>query len=120
MEVLDRQSASQVNWDLKGNFLLNQVSRQHALDFLENSDFPTTRTEAWKYTRVAKIKNASFSNATEHSLSGDFGLSESSVKYVFVNGLFAPELSSSDYPDGTKILALSAMDTAEQQVIGMG
>jgi len=120
MEVLDRQSASQVNWDLSGNFVLNATSRQRALEHLENTDFPTTRTEAWKYTRVAKIKNAAFKNASQHTISGDFGLSESSLKYVFVNGHFAPELSSNGYPDGTKIQAISAMDQAEQQVFGSG
>jgi Fe-S cluster assembly protein SufD len=109
-----------VNWELKGNFLLNQDSRHRALDFLENTDFPTTRTEAWKYTRVAKIKNAVFTDSSTQAVSGDFGLSQSSLKFVFVNGRFAPELSASIYPEGTKIQALSTMDHAEQQVIGMG
>jgi Fe-S cluster assembly protein SufD len=118
MEVLDRQSASQVNWDLSGKFVLNASSRKRALEHLENTDFPTTRTEAWKYTRVAKIKNTTFKNATQHTISGDFGLSESSLKYVFVNGHFAQELSSKGYPEGTKIQAISKMEQAEQQVFG--
>lgn len=120
MEVLDRQSASQVNWDLSGNFVLNATSRQRALEHLENTGFPTTRTEAWKYTRVAKIKNTAFKNAAQPTISGDFGLSQSSLKYVFVNGYFAPELSSNGYPDGTKIQAISTMDQTEQQVFGSG
>jgi hypothetical protein len=35
--------------------------RALALATLEQNVFPTTRTEAWKYTRTARIANAHFS-----------------------------------------------------------
>lgn len=120
MEVLEQTSAAQVGWNLKGSFLLNEEARKHALNYLENNDFPTSRHEAWKYTRVAKIKNTAFTNTGTENVNTSFGLSDDSVRFVFVNGHFSPDLSSTSYPDGTKIQALSQMDTAEQQVFARG
>lgn len=119
MQTIEKESAASVNWQLKGAFLLNPELRQKAQEVLENTAFPTTRTEAWKYTRVAKIKNSNLT-VQEHpaSLSGNFGLSENAVQYVFVNGLFSEALSSNSYPDGVKILPLSRMDEAEVRVLG--
>jgi Fe-S cluster assembly protein SufD len=109
---------TKLNWNLEGTFVLNEQLRQNAREVIENLDFPTTRTEAWKYTRVAKIKNAVLSVGKPVAVSSDFGLDAASLKFVFVNGHFAKELSSSSYPDGVKILALSAMDKEEVEVLG--
>ena len=35
---------------------------EKAYQTLENTPLPTTRTEAWKYTRVTKIGNVEFQN----------------------------------------------------------
>jgi len=48
-------------------FLANLVSPTEGkqvtiLDFLRELDFPTTRNEYWKYTRLGKIANTSFTN----------------------------------------------------------
>src|SRR6186713_2299838 len=105
MQTIEKESAASVNWQLNGSFLLNPALRQKALEVLERTPFPTTKTEAWKYTRVAKIKNSNLSiQENPISLSGSFGLSESSIQYVFINGHFSEELSSKSYPDGIKIL----------------
>ena len=119
MQTIEKESAASVNWQLNGSFLLNPALRQKALEVLENTPFPTTKTEAWKYTRVAKIKNSNLSiQENPISLSGNFGLSENSIKYVFINGHFSEELSSKSYPEGLKILPLSKMDEAEVRVLG--
>lgn len=119
MQTIEKESAASVNWQLNGSFLLNPEFRQKALEVLENTPFPTTKTEAWKYTRVAKIKNSNLSiQENPISLSGNFGLSDNSIQYVFVNGHFSAELSSKSYPDGVKVLALSQMDEAEVRVLG--
>jgi hypothetical protein len=49
--------------DIEGqtNFILSEQLREKANSVLEEIDFPTSRTDAWKYTRVAKIKNTKFS-----------------------------------------------------------
>lgn len=119
MQTIEKESAASVNWQLNGSFLLNPELRKKALEVLDNTPFPTTKTEAWKYTRVAKIKNSSLSvQENPVSLSGNFGLSTNSVQYVFINGHFSEELSSKSYPEGLKILPLSRMDEAEVRVLG--
>ncbi|MNK05556.1 FeS cluster assembly protein SufD [compost metagenome] len=119
MQTIEKESAASVNWQLKGAFLLNPELRQKAQEVLENTAFPTTRTEAWKYTRVAKIKNSNLTvQENPVSVDGKFGLSENSIQYVFVNGLFSEALSSKSYPDGVKVLPLSHMDEAEVRVLG--
>lgn len=119
MQTIEKESAASVNWQLKGNFLLNPTLRQKALEVLEQTAFPTTRTEAWKYTRVAKIKNSTLSvQENPITVNGYFGLEENSIQYVFVNGHFSAELSSKSFPDGVKILPLSQMDEAEVLVLG--
>ena len=119
MQTIEKESAASVNWQLKGSFLLNPELRQKALEVLDNTPFPTTKTEAWKYTRVAKIKNSNLSiQENPISLTGNFGLSDSSIQYVFINGHFSEELSSKSYPEGLKILPLSKMDEAEVRVLG--
>jgi Fe-S cluster assembly protein SufD len=119
MQTIEKESAASVNWQLKGSFLLNPEIRHKALEVLDNTPFPTTKTEAWKYTRVTRIKNSSLAvQENPISVNGHFGLEENSIQYVFVNGHFSPELSSKSYPDGIKVLALSQMDEAEVRVLG--
>lgn len=119
MQTIEKESAASVNWQLNGSFLLNPELRKKALDVLDNTAFPTTRTEAWKYTRVAKIKNSNLSiQENPVSLNGNYGLSADNLQYVFINGHFSEELSSKSYPDGVKVLALSKMDEAEVRVLG--
>src|SRR5688572_24050490 len=96
------ETASTVNWKLEGSFLLSPVLRSSAQDVLETTPFPTTRTEAWKYTRVAKIKNGSFA-VGKATASASFRMVENSLCLVFVNGHFAPELSDNNFPQGIKI-----------------
>ena len=107
-----------LNWNLEGKFLLNENLRKEAREIIEHLDFPTTKTEAWKYTRVAKIKNATLNVGSLQNVSSKLGLDANSLKFVFVNGHFSKELSSTNYPDGIKILALSAMDKEEVEVLG--
>ncbi|WP_300358947.1 Fe-S cluster assembly protein SufD [Fluviicola sp.] len=119
MQTIEKESAASVNWQLNGSFLLHPELRKKALDVLDNTAFPTTKTEAWKYTRVAKIKNSHLSvQENPVSLIGNYGLSADHIQYVFINGHFSEELSSKSYPEGMKILPLSKMDEAEVRVLG--
>jgi Fe-S cluster assembly protein SufD len=118
LETMIPDMAAGVNWKLEGNFLLSESLRQQALSVLENTPFPTTRTEAWKYTRVAKIRNAQFSIQPAQLTANKHMIDAKALSFVFVNGHFAAELSSDSYPDGMKVLALSQMDEQERQVIG--
>ena len=112
------EAASTVNWKLDGTFLLSEDLRKRALAVLAATPFPTTRAEAWKYTRVTKIKNGRFDVKADAIATKNHRISENSAALVFVNGHFSAELSDRSYPDGVKILALSQMDEAELSVLG--
>jgi Fe-S cluster assembly protein SufD len=118
METIDNTTVA-VSWDLTGDFILNERLRQHAADRFHNTPFPTSRTEAWKYTRLTKIKNATFkTQADPIELNGNYAIESGNLCFVFVNGHFAPHLSSQHLPNGLKIQALSKMDKAEVAVLG--
>lgn len=117
-ETMIPEMAAGVNWKLEGNFLLSETLRSQAKTVLEQTPFPTTRNEAWKYTRVAKIRNAQLSVQQTALAANSFAIDSNAVSLVFVNGHFAPDLSSQTYPDGMKILALSQMDAIEVQMLG--
>lgn len=76
--------------------------REKAAESFESIDFPTTRTESWKYTNITPILKSSFRqvfdlDATEVSLRAiaPSTFEESRrLQLVFVNGLFSRELSN--------------------------
>lgn len=93
-------------------YILPSAQRDEAKHVLETTDFPTSRTEAWKYTRVAKIKNTKFKTQAAAEViplqRGKYeipGLKGSVL--VFVNGFYASELSEIKAEDGLEIAALS-------------
>jgi Fe-S cluster assembly protein SufD len=119
MQTIEKEVASNVNWQLNGDFLLDETLRSHAKSFLDEHAFPTTKTEAWKYTRVSKIKNSNLSIQSNPAvLEGSFGIDAESLKFVFVNGHFSPALSTVEQLDGLKAIPLSAMDIQERKMLG--
>lgn len=89
------------------SFVMPENLRKQANLVLATTDFPTTRTEAWKYTRVAKIKNTSFKTLDIRLKTLDlkpFLISnlEGSV-LVFVNGFYASDLSKIEEESGLEI-----------------
>lgn len=90
-------------------YALAEEMRSQASDVLQKLDFPTTRDEAWKYTRLAKIKNATFvNNAAQLDSIDEFlipGLSGSVL--VFVNGFYQADLSTIVTESGISIAPLS-------------
>src|SRR5215210_7499409 len=71
--------------------------REGAFERFEESGFPTTDEEEWKYTNVAPVARKSFrtavekveleSDAVETFVSAEAGKS----RLVFVNGVYSPE-----------------------------
>lgn len=93
--------------------IIDEVSSQEALSKLNTLDFPTTRVEAWKYTRVTKISKKDFSIQKQHvSDISPFKVKnlESHV-IVFVNGFYQKDLSVFSAEEGILISPLS--DTEE-------
>lgn len=99
----------------KENFILSEELRSKADQVLATTDFPTSRTEAWKYTRVAKIKNTNFklnANFPLHfdklSGRGKFEIPNlTGSVLVFVNGFYASELSTVEEEKGLEISPIS-------------
>src|ERR1051325_1380296 len=90
--------------------------RESAMSRFEQSGFPTTDNEEWKYTNVAPIARARFELAPQESVSGlnaaqlePFLYEEARrSRLVFVNGFYHAELSSLEaLPEGTVALDLS-------------
>lgn len=82
---------------------------EDAKKFIHENDFPTTRTEAWKYTRVQKIANKNFKfDKTEWSNIDDLVIEENAYRFVFVNGCFNEQLSSDEFEDGLNISLISS------------
>lgn len=68
--------------------------RKQAKDALYGMDFPTTREEDWKYTRVAKYVKRSYHQATENGTVDEYLIKELGAhQLVFINGFFDKENS---------------------------
>jgi len=83
-------------------------------------EFPTTRDEQWKYTRVASIISADYSKNDDESFKpskGQFSTT-SYCTLVIVNGTFRSELSDS-LPEGLKMQTLNEAKGAVRDKILM-
>ncbi len=89
-----------------------------ALRVLEETPLPTTRTEAWKYTRVAKLGKIAFRNeAASVSDVSPYLPDPNAPVFVFVNGHFAPELSSTGLTNGIRCQVLDAKATLSSSIL---
>jgi Fe-S cluster assembly protein SufD len=106
----ERASASDPAW-------LNRL-RESAMSRFEESGFPTTADEEWKYTNVSAIAKSNFVPAIESAKSASvldaarlepFLYEEARAsRLVFVNGIYSEELSSLDgLPEGVIAVDLS-------------
>ena len=74
--------------------------RQSAFDIFQESGFPNTRVEDWKYTDVRPIAKNTFSNITESNVASDNNeIDEILIKdldcvnLVFINGAYSEKYS---------------------------
>lgn len=90
----------------------SQQLRTRAKIALENFDFPTSKTEYWKYTRIGKIINKTYGiqhEATDAVLDISSYLIPDLTAHivVLVNGFYSPSLSKIDAQNGLKISSLN-------------
>jgi Fe-S cluster assembly protein SufD len=109
-----------IQTEISANFLLPENLREKANEILETTEFPTTRTEAWKYTRLTKIKNGVFKAVDLRLKAIDLTpflipKVEGSVM-VFVNGIFAKELSKIEVESGLELVSLAENNIFEVAV----
>ena len=91
---------------------------QRAESTIQNLELPTTRNEAWKYTRVAKIGKVSFSNqAGQLDSVEQYIIDPTTVSFVFVNGRFSSEHSTRVLPEGISCELLSDSKTEELEAV---
>lgn len=84
---------------------------QKAEETLMQSSLPTTRDEAWKYTRVAKLNKINFQSksSTINSIE-NFIIDSNAHTFVFVNGEYRKDLSNQSELKGVSICSLKESD----------
>jgi Fe-S cluster assembly protein SufD len=112
--------------------LLNQVTapktegwlqelRQSAASWVRHSTIPTTREEEWRFTDLSSLRKVQFNNVETRnfaSLQFDILPEAANSRLVFVNGVYAPELSAvSDLPSGIVVSNLAGLSAVEQQAV---
>jgi Fe-S cluster assembly protein SufD len=99
---------------------LSPAVLKRAEETLDSCDFPTTRNEAWKYTRVGRIANLKPSNSIQGTLHLDqkFLISKNAITLVFENGNFLKEHSSNDLPVGLHISSLAECSESDLGLLG--
>ncbi|MCU0524396.1 MAG: Fe-S cluster assembly protein SufD [Elainella sp. Prado103] len=103
-----------------------QELRDHAVVRVQEQHFPSTRDEEWRFTDLADLLNLSI-GATESASLADrltttnlatFALPDVPHRLTFVNGQYAPQLSSvANLPAGLTIGSLSELPEAETPAI---
>jgi len=92
----------------KTSIAFSNELKSNAESTLEHTDFPTTRNENWKYTRVAKLGKIDFKNDRGNvSQIEEYIIDPTKTTLVFVNGHYHEELSSRELPTGVTIELLS-------------
>jgi Fe-S cluster assembly protein SufD len=68
------------------SILFSKETLEEANRFLDNRDFPTTREESWKYTRLTKLANSTFLGSVSNDLLEIPFVHNDSYRFVFSNG----------------------------------
>ncbi|BCL35017.1 Fe-S cluster assembly protein SufD [Nostoc sp. MS1] len=111
--------------------LLNQVSapatagwlqevRDRAKNWVRHSVIPTTREEEWRFTDLSELRKVEFQAGKVQPVDiSALSLSEAvNSRLVFVNGVYAPELSAvADLPKGVVVGNLSTLNSREQELV---
>ncbi|MEH1823945.1 MAG: Fe-S cluster assembly protein SufD [Nostoc sp.] len=109
--------------------LLNQVTapktegwlqelREGAASWVRHSTIPSTREEEWRFTDLSSLRKVQFNVETLHTTSLQFDIlpEAANSRLVFVNGVFAPELSAvKDLPSGIVVSNLAGLSAVEQE-----
>ncbi|MFM7362947.1 MAG: Fe-S cluster assembly protein SufD [Cuspidothrix sp.] len=83
-----------------------QQLRNDAAKWVRHSEIPNTRDEEWRFTDLSPLKELGFNVGTIHelSLTNSFILPEVAHRLVFINGVFAANLSNTEnLPAGLKV-----------------
>ncbi len=91
-------------------------AREAARQAWAETPLPTRKTEQWKYTSIAQLEQdfgpgqpVALDPATVAGRLPDIG----ALRLVFVNGHFAPALSSTELPEGLELVRFAEADEAQ-------
>lgn len=98
---------------------LPKAAIAQAMEVIATTPAPTTRTEAWKYTRVAKLTRKEYTQATTTIQSIEkYSIDSEALNIVFVNGLYQKQLSSSETLNGVTIKSIQDCTSEELEKAG--
>ena len=110
--VLDEFAAAR---DTLPTGVVSPERRQAAIEALAARGLPTARDENWRYTNLRPLERARFVPAAAAAVAGAPSVPAASdlptrlegfARYTFVDGVFAPELSSPDEQPGLTVRSL--------------
>jgi len=85
--------------------------RKQAMDALSGMDFPTTRVEEWKYTRVAKYVKRKYKQVQASAKVEDYTITDLNAhQLVFVNGYYDESLSTIHADDAVSIQKIEELN----------
>jgi Fe-S cluster assembly protein SufD len=92
-------------------------ARHASVEWATMRGFPTLKDEDWKYTRLGPLLDVPFERAearagrrVSSSTVEALAIDATSIRLVFINGFFAPELSSmTGVPDGVTVTNLASV-----------
>ncbi|ALF52103.1 hypothetical protein ACX27_03350 [Nostoc piscinale CENA21] len=107
--------------------LLNQVAvsqadgleelRQQAANWVRHSTIPTTREEEWRFTDLSDLRGVEFRKAQPVDNVAALNITSlTDNRLVFVNGVYAPELSAVNLPDGIVVGNLTGLAVAGDRI----
>lgn len=88
--------------------------KEKAANWVRHSTLPTTRDEEWRFTDLSALKQVNFNVASASITSSNIAFLQEcqNSRLVFVNGVYAAELSSvSGLPEGITVTNLSQLPT---------
>ncbi|WP_107038434.1 Fe-S cluster assembly protein SufD [Brumimicrobium mesophilum] len=107
--VLDNKVLEFVS-DFKKPETISKVRKQ-ALDALNGMDFPTTRVEDWKYTRVGKYVKKKYKQVQATANVEDYTIADLNAhQLVFVNGYYDESLSTIKEDDAISVHKIEELD----------
>ncbi|NMG20285.1 Fe-S cluster assembly protein SufD [Brasilonema bromeliae] len=97
-----------------------QELQERATRVVRKSVLPTTGDEEWRFTDLSSLRKVKFegvgSQPADISLSDIHSVPEAANRLVFVNGVYAPELSMvAGLPDGVVVSNLAGLPVGDRQ-----
>ncbi|HAA28484.1 MAG TPA: Fe-S cluster assembly protein SufD [Cyanobacteria bacterium UBA8553] len=101
---------------------LVQELRDRTSLWLNKLTIPTKRDEEWRFTDLSPLLEVNFQTPNKFDLpesAAELTLPEAPIRLVFVNGVYAPQLSAvADLPEGLVVTNLAGLPTTYRTKIG--